>query len=120
MSGAVSRDAGLCADWCRSDDLPQNVQMAAEELIHLMTIMYMAIQEALDDPEGMADVRQRLSELFPALVSIGDRLLTSTVALNPGLVSFLLQVIIKLRWDETGVLPQTQVRPSHFRTHGEY
>jgi len=34
--------------------------MAAEELIHLMTIMYMAIQEALDDPEGMDDVRQRL------------------------------------------------------------
>ena len=30
--------------------------------------------------------------------------------LNPGLVSFLLQVIIKLRWDETGILPQTQVR----------
>ncbi len=34
--------------------------MAAEELIHLMTIIYVAIQEALDDPEGMADVRQQL------------------------------------------------------------
>jgi hypothetical protein len=34
--------------------------MAAEELIHLMTVLYMAIQEALDDPVGMADVRQRL------------------------------------------------------------
>jgi hypothetical protein len=50
------------ADFGRSDELPQNVQMAAEELIHLMTVMYMAIQEALDDPEGMADVRQRLRE----------------------------------------------------------
>lgn len=42
--------------------MPQNVQVAVEELIHLMTILYMAIQEALDDPEGMADVRQRLRE----------------------------------------------------------
>jgi hypothetical protein len=33
-----------------------------------------------------------------------------TVALNPGLISFMLQVIMKLRWDETGILPQTQVR----------
>lgn len=34
--------------------------MAAEELIHLMTILYMAIQEALNDPEGMAEVREKL------------------------------------------------------------
>jgi hypothetical protein len=34
--------------------------MAAEELINLMTIMYMAILEAIDDPEGMAGVRERL------------------------------------------------------------
>ncbi|AEO56226.1 hypothetical protein MYCTH_2300913 [Thermothelomyces thermophilus ATCC 42464] len=74
-----------------SDDLPQNVQMVAEELIHLMTILYMAMQEALDDPEGMAEVRQRL------------------LALNPSLTSFLLQVVVKLRWDETGILPQTQI-----------
>ncbi|KAK3299309.1 uncharacterized protein B0H64DRAFT_422801 [Chaetomium fimeti] len=74
-----------------SDELPQNVQMAAEELIHLMTVLYMAIQEVLDDPEGMADVRHRL------------------LALNPGLISFMLQVIMKLRWDETGILPQTQI-----------
>ncbi|KAL2179120.1 uncharacterized protein P884DRAFT_268290 [Thermothelomyces heterothallicus CBS 202.75] len=74
-----------------SDDLPQNVQMVAEELIHLMTILYVAMQEALDDPEGMAEVRQRL------------------LALNPSLTSFLLQVVVKLRWDETGILPQTQI-----------
>jgi hypothetical protein len=34
--------------------------MAAEELIHLMTILYMAIQEALNDPEGMAEVKEKL------------------------------------------------------------
>lgn len=39
------------------------MQMAAEELIHLMTVLYMAIQEVLDDPEGMADVRHRLRML---------------------------------------------------------
>ncbi|KAK4148626.1 hypothetical protein C8A00DRAFT_38801, partial [Chaetomidium leptoderma] len=81
--------AGFELFW--SDELPPNVQMAAEELIHLMTIMYMAIQEALDDPVGMAEVRQRLLDL------------------NPTLVSFMLQVIFRLRWDETGILPQTQI-----------
>lgn len=45
---------------CRSDDLPQNVQIAVEELINLMTILYVAIQEALDDPEGLIEVRKRL------------------------------------------------------------
>ncbi|KAL2160679.1 hypothetical protein VTH06DRAFT_1367 [Thermothelomyces fergusii] len=74
-----------------SDDLPQSVQMAAEELINLMTILYVAMQVALDDPRGMAEVRQRL------------------LALNPSLTSFLLQVVVKLRWDETGILPQTQI-----------
>lgn len=44
----------------RADELPQNVQMVAEELIHLMTIMYMAIQVALDGSEEFADVKQRL------------------------------------------------------------
>ncbi|KAJ4306395.1 Factor arrest protein 11 [Collariella sp. IMI 366227] len=74
-----------------ADEMPQNVQMAAEELIHLMTIMYVAIQEALDDPDGMAEVRKKL------------------LALNPSLISFMLQVTAKLRWDETGILPQTQI-----------
>ncbi|KAL2023899.1 hypothetical protein VTK56DRAFT_676 [Thermocarpiscus australiensis] len=74
-----------------TDELPQNVQMATEELIHLMTIMYVAIQEALDDPDGMADVRAKL------------------LALNPSLVCFMLHVTAKLRWDESGILPQTQI-----------
>lgn len=29
-----------------------------------MTIIYMAIQEALDDPEGMAEVRHRLRKCW--------------------------------------------------------
>ncbi|KAL1837319.1 hypothetical protein VTJ49DRAFT_3990 [Mycothermus thermophilus] len=81
--------AGFTLFW--SDEVPQSVQMAAEELINLMTILYVAIQEALDDPEGMVDVRRRL------------------LALNPGLLSFMLQVVVRLRWDETGILPQTQI-----------
>lgn len=88
--------------------MPQNVQMAAEELIHLMTIMYMAIQEALDDPEGMAEVRERLRK-SPALSLWMQRANLSAVALNPNLVSFMLQVTVKLRWDETGILAQPQV-----------
>jgi hypothetical protein len=34
--------------------------MVGEELIHLMTIMYIAIQEVLDDLEGLAEVRAKL------------------------------------------------------------
>ncbi|KAL2266400.1 hypothetical protein VTJ83DRAFT_5752 [Remersonia thermophila] len=81
--------AGFALFW--SDEVLQNVQMAAEELINLMTILYVVIQETLDDPEGMADVRRRL------------------LALNPGLLRFLLQAVVRLRWDETGLLPQTQI-----------
>ena len=62
-----SRPSGPRADLGlrRADELPQNVQMATEELIHLMTIMYMAIQEALDDPEGTAGVREKLRKDDP-------------------------------------------------------
>ncbi|KAL2256768.1 hypothetical protein VTK26DRAFT_1152 [Humicola hyalothermophila] len=74
-----------------ADELPQNVQMAAEELINLMTIIYMAIQEALEHQAELAAVREKL------------------LALNPSLVSFMLHVTAKLRWDETGVLPQPQI-----------
>jgi hypothetical protein len=79
------------ADWNRSDDAPQNLQVLTEELMHLMTIMYMAIQETLDDPEGMASVQEQL------------------LALNPSLVHFMLHATAKLRWDEAYSLPQTQV-----------
>ncbi|KAK3360008.1 HAM-2, protein required for hyphal anastomosis [Lasiosphaeria hispida] len=74
-----------------SDELPQNLQLQAEELIHLMTIMYIAVQEVLDDPEEMESVQQEL------------------LALDPNLVHFMLHATAKLRWDDAYVLPQTQV-----------
>lgn len=74
-----------------SDEGPQNLQVLTEELIHLMTIMYVAIQETLNDPDGMASVRAEL------------------LALNPSLVEFMLHVTAKLRWDEACSLPQTQI-----------
>ncbi|KAK0719761.1 hypothetical protein B0H67DRAFT_574065 [Lasiosphaeris hirsuta] len=74
-----------------SDELPQNLQLQAEELIHLMTIMYIAMQEVLDDPDEMESVQQEL------------------LALNPNLVYFMLHATAKLRWDDAYVLPQTQV-----------
>ena len=67
------------------------VQVLVEELIHLMTIMYMTIQEALNDPEGMASIREAL------------------LALNPDLLQFMLQATTKLRWDETCIPPWTHV-----------
>jgi len=75
----------------RSDEITQNLQVLAEELIHLMTIMYMSLQVALDDPEGMASVQANL------------------IQLNPSLVEFMLHATAKLRWDEACNLPQTQV-----------
>ncbi|KAK4219266.1 hypothetical protein QBC37DRAFT_461792 [Rhypophila decipiens] len=74
-----------------ADEAQQNLQLLAEELIHLMTIMFMAMQEALDDPEGLASVRSAL------------------LALNPALVHFMLHATARLRWDEACILPQTQV-----------
>ncbi|KAK0674098.1 hypothetical protein QBC41DRAFT_388303 [Cercophora samala] len=73
------------------DEPPQNLQMQAEELIHLMTVMYVVIQMTLEDPEVMEEVRARL------------------LALNPNLVDFFMLATAKLRWDEAGVLPQTQI-----------
>ncbi|KAK4203811.1 hypothetical protein QBC40DRAFT_314304 [Triangularia verruculosa] len=74
-----------------ADEPPQNMQMQAEELIHLMTVLYVVIQIVLEDREGMEEVRRRL------------------LALNPTLVEFFMHAAAKLRWDETGALPQTQI-----------
>ena len=41
------------------------MQMAAEELIHLMTIIYVAIQEALDNHKEMTVVREKLRKEKP-------------------------------------------------------
>jgi hypothetical protein len=50
----------------RSDDAQQiqaaNLQGPQDELMNLMTIMYMAIQETLSDPFGLPSVRAELCE----------------------------------------------------------
>ncbi|KAK0638676.1 hypothetical protein B0T16DRAFT_449607 [Cercophora newfieldiana] len=74
-----------------SDEAPQNLTLLIEELIHLMTIIYMALQQTLDDPEGMDSVRAEL------------------LALNPSLVNLMLHATAKLRWEEAYSLPQTQI-----------
>jgi hypothetical protein len=68
-----------------------NLQGPQDELMNLMTIMYMAIQETLSDPFGLPSVRSEL------------------LALEPGLLEFMLHVTAKLRWDEAMMLPHTQI-----------
>jgi len=65
--------------------------MAQEELSNLMTILYIGIQSALNDPDKLADARERL------------------VRLNPSLPNFMLLATSKLRWDDGAYLPQSQV-----------
>ncbi|KAB5563366.1 required for hyphal anastomosis [Coniochaeta sp. 2T2.1] len=78
-----------------SDDTQQiqaaNLQGPQDELMNLMTIMYMCIQETLSDPFGLPSVRSEL------------------LALEPNLLHFMLHATAKLRWDEAMVLPHTQV-----------
>ncbi|KAM3510641.1 hypothetical protein MY11210_005726 [Beauveria gryllotalpidicola] len=62
-----------------------------DELMNLMTIMYIALQEVLSDPEDMAASYGKLLEL------------------QPPLTEFMMTATIKLRWDDHNVLPQTQI-----------
>ncbi|KAH7152394.1 hypothetical protein B0J13DRAFT_262415 [Dactylonectria estremocensis] len=68
-----------------------NLQEAQDELMNLMTIMYIAIQETLNDPEDMSLTYGKLLEL------------------NPSLVDFMLTATSKLRWDEQSLMPHTQI-----------
>ncbi|KAK4228214.1 hypothetical protein QBC38DRAFT_415069 [Podospora fimiseda] len=77
----------------------QNMQMAGEELIHLMTILYVCLQEALEEIEEEDEKEKEVWE------GIRGKLR----GLNPNLTHFLLQAVAKLRWDENGTLPQTQI-----------
>ena len=97
---------------------PQQLQSLVEDLLNPMTIMYMLVQEALEHPVALAPVRAKLRKLpipipYPLLICIFPRLrdtYISPVALQPDLVHFMLHATVKLRWDETGTIPQTQVR----------
>ncbi|XWW96763.1 hypothetical protein V2A60_004743 [Cordyceps javanica] len=62
-----------------------------DELMNLMTIMYIALQEVLSDPEDMAASYGKLLEL------------------QPPLTEFMMTATTKLRWDEQNALPQTQI-----------
>ncbi|KPM35196.1 hypothetical protein AK830_g11386 [Neonectria ditissima] len=68
-----------------------NLQEAQDELMNLMTIMYIAIQETLNDPEDMSSTYGKLLEL------------------NPSLVDYMLTATSKLRWDEQNLMPHTQI-----------
>lgn len=67
---------------------PQEPQ---DELMNLMTIMYIALQEVLSDPEDMSASYGKLLEL------------------QPPLTEFMMTATTKLRWDEHNVLPSTQI-----------
>ncbi|KAH8765060.1 required for hyphal anastomosis [Diaporthe sp. PMI_573] len=67
------------------------MQEALDELMNLMTIMYMMIQEVLANGDELGDLETQL------------------LALNPCLVEFFAEVTGKLRWDEAQIVPQAQV-----------
>ncbi|KAI1498230.1 hypothetical protein F5X99DRAFT_412311 [Biscogniauxia marginata] len=66
------------------------LQDAQDELMNLMTIMYIFIQEVLSDREEMALVRKQLLEL------------------DPDLPTFMLTASAKLRWQEGNLVPILQ------------
>ncbi|KAI1103564.1 N1221-domain-containing protein [Jackrogersella minutella] len=63
---------------------------AQDELMNLMTIMYMCIQETLVDQDDMKVVREKLLEL------------------EPHLTTFMLSASARLRWQEVNVVPAPQ------------
>lgn len=67
-------DVGAGADDHRSGDIQQQAspQEAQDELMNLMTIMYIAIQETLSDPEDMSSSygKLRMSPCSPCPPSI--------------------------------------------------
>ncbi|CAI4210252.1 unnamed protein product [Parascedosporium putredinis] len=67
------------------------LQMAQEELLNLMTIMYMAMQLAISRSGELQETRKQLR------------------ALSPSLPNFMLLATSRLRWDDAGFLPQPQM-----------
>ncbi|TEA17547.1 Factor arrest protein 11 [Colletotrichum sidae] len=67
---------------------PSEVQ---DELINLMTVLYVAIQEVLSSPNELEPTRAKL------------------LSLNPGLVDFMTLATSKLRWDEASHMPSTHI-----------
>ena len=79
------------AHW--NNDIQQigSSQEAEDELINLMTIIYMCVQDTLNDPDELPMAQQKLLEL------------------KPSLVDFMMTATSKLRWDEQNTMPQTQI-----------
>ncbi|KAK1993044.1 N1221-domain-containing protein [Colletotrichum falcatum] len=84
-----------CFDVFWSDDprlvQPGGAQEAQDELINLMTIMYVIIQEALSFPKELETTRSEL------------------LSLKPGLVDFMSLAASKLRWDDGNLMPSSQI-----------
>ncbi|KAF6805251.1 hypothetical protein CSOJ01_09627 [Colletotrichum sojae] len=84
-----------CFDVFWSDDprlnLPGGAQEAQDELINMMTIMYVIIQEALSFPKELEETRSNL------------------LSLKPGLVDFMSIATSKLRWDDQNLMPSSQI-----------
>ncbi|KAI8164171.1 Striatin-interacting protein 1 [Colletotrichum sp. SAR 10_70] len=70
---------------------PGGAQEAQDELINLMTIMYVIIQEALSFPKELESTR------------------TNLLSLKPGLVDFMSIATSKLRWDDQNMMPSSQI-----------
>lgn len=77
-----------------------SLQEAQDDLMNLMTIVYVALVETLADPEPMAAVREKL-------LALGNE--ASDDKEGHSLVHFMLKATTRLRWDEAGHLPQTQI-----------
>ncbi|KAJ0294866.1 hypothetical protein Brms1b_001326 [Colletotrichum noveboracense] len=84
-----------CFDVFWSDDprlvQPGGAQEAQDELINLMTIMYVIIQETLSFPKELESTR------------------TNLLSLKPGLVDFMSIATSKLRWDDQNMMPSSQI-----------
>ncbi|KAK2023045.1 N1221-domain-containing protein [Colletotrichum zoysiae] len=84
-----------CFDVFWSDDTrlvqPGGAQEAQDELINLMTIVYVIIQEALSFPKELETTRSEL------------------LSLKPGLVDFMSLAVSKLRWDDGNLMPSSQI-----------
>ncbi|KAI4862203.1 N1221-domain-containing protein [Hypoxylon rubiginosum] len=78
--------------WVDESLRPQGSSLteAQDELMNLMTIMYISIQETLHDQYGMAMVRDTLLKL------------------EPHLTAFMLSASAKLRWQDVNVVPVAQ------------
>ncbi|KAI0381779.1 N1221-domain-containing protein [Hypomontagnella monticulosa] len=78
--------------WVDETLRPQGSSLAEaqDELMNLMTIMYMCIQETLNDQDNMGMVREKLLEL------------------EPHLTTFMLSASAKLRWQDVNVVPAPQ------------